>query len=87
LFEKLTHEKKQRVYFGLKIYSDYCLKSGQDAMDLEKFIRKEFYMDYQKKVEVVTSAQTNKEKSLSEIWADSKKTNFDIELTAEEVKE
>jgi hypothetical protein len=90
LFEKLDQEKKRRVYFGLVNYSDYCEKSGQSPMDLARFIRKDFYLEYQKKISVPlqVSNQPKKEKSLSEIAAEMKNKNFDIELTDyEEVSE
>lgn len=50
LFEKLTIEDKRKCYWGIKNYNDFCSKSEQSAMDLEKFIRKRFFNDYQKKI-------------------------------------
>lgn len=50
LFEKLSLEDKRKCYFGLENYSMFCKKSGQPAMDFEKFIRNCIFDDYQKKI-------------------------------------
>ena len=50
LFEKLSIEDKRRCYWGIKNYSEFCNDSDQSAMDLERFIRKKFFNDYQKKI-------------------------------------
>ena len=52
LFEKLPKEEKRKVYRGSKNYYNYIElpSTEQSAMDMERFIRKNFYMDYQEKV-------------------------------------
>jgi hypothetical protein len=50
LFEKLPLEDKRVCYRGVVNYSSFLKTTDQAAMDIERFIKKRFFEDYQEKV-------------------------------------
>lgn len=52
LFEKLSLGDKRKLYKGLGNYSAFLMlpSTEQNAMDLERFIRKRFFDDYQERI-------------------------------------
>lgn len=63
LFERLSIEDKRKVYVGLGNYAIYLKTVDHGAMDLERFIRKRFFEDYQTKP---NDSDPNKRKRIEE---------------------